>query len=155
GLDKAVALSNFCFAIPLAVFGGLHLFGAQLLTGMVPKYMPFGSSFWVYFIGIALIAAALSIATKIKAHWSGVLFGIMMFSFVLMLYLPFAIKNPHARITRTIVFRETSFGGAAWILAGLAINGWNERTRRILILVGRICIGLAAIVFGIETLLHP
>ncbi len=29
GLDKIVALSNLCFAIPLAVFGALHLSGAS------------------------------------------------------------------------------------------------------------------------------
>jgi NhaP-type Na+/H+ or K+/H+ antiporter len=64
GLDKIVALSNVCFATPLAVFGALHLFGPQFVRDMVPRYMP-GRMFWVYFVGAALIAASLSIATKI------------------------------------------------------------------------------------------
>src|SRR5262245_37382120 len=129
GLDKVVALANLCFAVPLAVFGALHLFGPQFVSGMVPRYMP-GRMFWVYFVGCALIAAALSIATRIAVRWSGLLVGIMMFMFVGMLYLPFALKHPDARITWTIVFRESSFGGAAWILAGIAKDGWSGPDRK-------------------------
>src|ERR1051326_6703597 len=54
GLDKIVALSNVCFAVPLAVFGALHLFGPDFVKDLVPRYMP-GRMFWVYFVGCALI----------------------------------------------------------------------------------------------------
>jgi len=154
GLEKIVALSNLCYAIPLAVFGALHLFGPDFVKGMVPRYMP-GRMFWVYFVGCALIAAALSIATKIGVRWSGLLVGIMMFLFVAMLYLPFALLHLHARITWTIVFREMSFGGAGWILAGNARDGWRGPMKSTLITVGRIVIALAAIFFGIQHFLHP
>src|SRR5262249_37494689 len=77
------------------------------------------------------------------------------FLFVAMLYLPFALRHLQARITWTIVFRETSFGGAGWILAGTAINGWSGRGRSTLFVVGRIAIAMAAIFFGIEACLHP
>ncbi len=154
GLDKIVALSNLCFAIPLAVFGALHLFGPQFVKDFVPPYMPW-RMFWVYFVGCALIAASLSIATKIAVRWSGLLFGIMMFLFVAMLYLPFALRHLQARITWTIVFREMSFGGAGWILAGNAINGWRGPAKTTLITVGRVFVTLALIFFGIEHFLHP
>jgi uncharacterized membrane protein len=152
--DKIVALANLCFAVPLAVFGALHLFGPQFVKDLVPRYMP-GRMFWVYFVGCALIAASLSIATKIGVRWSGLLVGIMMFMFVAMLYLPFALRHPHARITWTIVFREMSFGGAGWILAAIAKDGWRGKARTTLITVGRIVIALAAIFFGIQHFLHP
>src|SRR5262245_41532599 len=129
GLDKIVAVANLCFAIPLAVFGTLHLFGPQFVQGLVPRYMS-GRMFWVYFVGLALIAASLSIATKIGVRWSGLLVGIMMLMFVGMLYLPFGLKHMDARITWTIVFRESSFGGAAWILAGIAKDGWSGPDRK-------------------------
>src|SRR5437764_11437225 len=83
GLDKVVALSNLCFAIPLAVFGAEHLSAAQFIQMGVPAFVPW-HLFWAYFVGFALIAASLSIATKIQVRWSGLLFGIMMFSFVAM-----------------------------------------------------------------------
>src|SRR6476620_4497467 len=68
GLDKIVALTNVCFAIPLAVFGALHLFGPEFVKDLVPKYMP-GRMFWVYFVGCALIAAGFSIAGKVGVLW--------------------------------------------------------------------------------------
>jgi len=77
GLDKIVALSNLCFAAPLAVFGAEHLSGAKSIMLGVPSYMPW-HLFWAYFVGFALLAASLSIATKIQVRWSGLLFGIMM-----------------------------------------------------------------------------
>ena len=154
GLDKIVALSNLCFAIPLAVFGALHLSGVDFVLPIVPSYMPW-RLFVAYFVGFALLAASLSIATKIQVRWSGLLFGIMMFLFVAMLMVPGAIASHGDRIAWTIVFRESSFGGGGWILAGSASNGWREPIKRTLKGVGRILIAIAAIVFGIEHFLHP
>ncbi len=153
-LEKIVALGNLCFAVPLAVFGALHLFGPGFVSAFVPAYMPW-RMFWVYFIGCALIAASLSIATKIGVRWSGLLFGIMMFLFVAMLYLPSALAHPDNRITRTIVFRESSFGGAAWMLAGMAMGEWRGQGKNPLINVGRVFVTMALFVFGVEHFLHP
>jgi len=161
GLDKIVALANLCYAVPLAVFGALHLFGPAFVKDLVPRYMP-GRMFWVYFVGCALIAASLSIATKIGVRWSGLLVGIMMFMFVAMLYLPGGLRQMHAhipwtraRFTWIIVCRESSFGGAGWLLAAMAKDGWRGPIRTTLITVGRIAIAIAAIFFGIQHFLHP
>ena len=154
GLDKMVALTNLCVAIPLAVFGALHLFAPQFVIPIVPDYMPW-HMFWVYFVGFGLIAASLSITARIGVRWSGLLFGIMMFSFVAMIHLPGALHDPHNRILWTIVCRESSFGGGGLILAATATPGWRGRARATLITVGGILIAIAAIVFGVEHFLHP
>jgi len=154
GLEKIVALSNLCFAIPLAVFGAEHLFGPRSLMNLVPRYMP-GRLFWIYFVGCALIAASLSIATRIEVRWSGLLFGIMMFLFVAMIHLRGALANPHNRIIWTIVFREMSFGGAGWVLAGNAMDRWRSQGKSALITAGRMFIAITAIFFGVEHFLHP
>ncbi len=154
GLDKIVALGNLCFATPLAVFGALHLFGPDFIIPIVPRYMPW-RMFWVYFVGCALIAASLSIAAKIAVRWSGLLFGIMMFLFVAMIHFPGALASHYNRIIWTVVFREMSFGGAAWIFAAMAKDGWTRPVNTTLITVGRICVTLALIFFGIEHFLHP
>src|SRR5882762_6827036 len=104
GLDKIVALSNLCFAVPLAVFGAEHLSGAKFIMLGVPSYMPW-RLFWAYFVGFALLFASLSIATKIQVPWSGLLFGIMMFLFVAMVHIPRALANPRDRFACVIVFR--------------------------------------------------
>src|SRR3984893_1607480 len=126
GIGKVVALTHLCFAIPLAAFGAEHLSGGIPLQ-MVPSYMPW-RLFWLYFVGFALIAASLSIATKIQVRWSGLLVGIMMFLFVAMLHLPAAIRGG-GRIAWTVVVREMSFGGGGWVLAGMAMGGNGDGQR--------------------------
>ena len=151
GLDKVVALSNLCFAIPLAVFGAEHLSGARFIMVSVPSYMPW-RLFWAYFVGFALLAASLSIATRIQVRWSGLLFGIMMFLFVAMVHIPRVVASPGARIPWVIVFREMSFAAGGWILAGNAMSGLGKSK---LITVGRVLIAIAALFFGVEHFLHP
>jgi hypothetical protein len=153
-LNKIVVLSNMCFAIPLAVFGAEHLAAAKSLAEGVPAYVP-GHLFWAYFVGFALIAAALSIATKIQLQWSGLLFGIMMFLFDAMIHIPRTLADPHNRISWIIVLREMSFGSGAWILSGSAVEGWGARGKSVLITVGRLLIGSAAIFFSVQHFLHP
>ena len=153
GIDKIVALTPVCFAIPLAVFGAEHLSSPQSLLAGVPSYMPW-HMFWVYFVGVALVAASLSIATRRQVRWSGLLFGAMMFLFVAMLHLPGAV-TAGGRIPWTIVVREMSFGGAGWVLAGIAMGGDRNGQGKGLIAVGRVPIAIAAIFFGVQHFLHP
>lgn len=153
GIDKIAALTPLCIAIPLAVFGSEHLSSPQSLLALVPSYVAW-RMFWVYFVGFALIAAALSIATGRQVRWSGLLFGAMMFLFVAMLHLPGAIRAG-GRILWTIVFREMSFGGSGWILAGIALAKVGDARGKPLITAGRALIAIAAIVFGVQHFLHP
>jgi uncharacterized membrane protein len=153
GIDKIVALTSVCFAIPLAVFGAEHLSLPQALAAAVPSYMP-GRMFWVYFVGLALIASSLSIAVKRQVRWSGLLFGVMMFLFVAMLHLPAAIATG-SRIPWTVVVREMSFGGAGWVLAGIAMAGDRSEPGRRLIIVGRSLIAITTLFFGVQHFLHP
>ena len=150
GLDRIVALTNLCFAIPLAVFGAEHFSLGSSMIGLVPLYMPY-RLFWIYFVGAALIIASLSIATKIQVRWSGLLFGIMMILFVAMIHFPGAVRTGD-RIIWTIVIRELSFGGGGLVLAGIA---WGGLRGKGLIAVGRMLIAIAAIFFGVQHFLHP
>ena len=149
GIEKAAPLAFVCFGMALAGFGAEHLFGRQLLLPMVPRYMP-ERMFWVYFVGCALLAAALSIATKVQVRWSALLVGVLMFLFVAMLHFPGALRVG-GRTAWTVVVRELSFGGGAWVLAGVAMGGRGKGV----INVGRVLVGAAAVFFGVEHFLHP
>ena len=155
GLDKIVALSNLYFAAPLAVFGALHLSSVEFVLPMVPSYMPW-HLFWAYFFGFALLAASLSIATKIQVRWSGLLFGIAMFLFVAMMDIPGSLANPEDRFGWTLAIREMTFGGGGWILAGSAMREQGDgQSGSKLIIIGRVLIAIAAIFYGVEHFLHP
>jgi uncharacterized membrane protein len=153
GLDKIVALANVCFAMPLAVFGAEHLSDAREIMPLVPAYMPW-RLFWTYFVGVALIAASLSIAAKIQVRWSGLLFGIMMVIFEAMIIIPGVHAHPDDRFAWIFIFREFSFASGGWILAGNAMSAGGQRANK-LITLGRIVIGIAAIFYGVQHFLHP
>src|ERR1700751_1163338 len=171
GLDKVVALSNLCFAVPLAVFGALHRAAAKALATMVPSYMPW-PLFWAYFFGFALLAASLSIATKILVRWSGLLFGIAMLCFVAMMDIPGALQTPGDRFGWILAIRELAFGAGAWLLAAgarsgkmtIAVSGavtkstTNAATAQVkttFLTIGRVVVGITAIFYGVEFFLHP
>jgi uncharacterized membrane protein len=153
GLDKVVAYGNLFFALPLAVFSAEHFSAAKGISQIVPKFMPW-PLFWTYLVGVALLAASLSIATKILVQWSGLLWGIMMFLFVAMMDIPGTLAQPHNRFNWILTLRELSFGAGGWALAGGALKreglggSW-------LISVGRIIIGGAAVVYGVQHFFHP
>jgi uncharacterized membrane protein YphA (DoxX/SURF4 family) len=117
----------------------------------VPSYMPW-RLFWTYFVGFALLAASLSIATKIQVRWSGLLFGAMMFLFVAMMDIRGTLADPRNRFSWTLALREMVFGGGGWLLASSAMRGQGQR---MFITVGRVLTGIAAIFYGVETFRHP
>ena len=122
GLDKVIALTNLSYAVPLAVFGALHVAEVQFVLGGVPSYMPF-RLFWAYFVGFALLAASLSIAAKIQVRWSGLLVGLMFVLFVAMLDIPGTLADPKDRFGWTLAARELAFAAGGWLLAAPAMRG--------------------------------
>jgi uncharacterized membrane protein len=154
GLDKLIALAYVFVAAPLAVFAGEHLAGARFLMAGVPSWMP-ARLFWAYFVGFALLAAALSLSVKKCVRLSAPLLAAMFFLFVLMMDIPATIAQPHNRLFWTLALRETAFGGGALALTGLMMRQNNHRYAKTLISVARFCIGIPLIVYGIEHFLHP
>jgi uncharacterized membrane protein len=154
GLDKAHPLGRISLAIPIAVFGAEHLTSPQVIMKLVPAWMP-GKLFWTYFVGIALIAAALSFVFQVGIRLSATLLGIMFFCFVTMMDLPAAIAAPQSRIAWTLFARESAFSAGAILLA--ITSGARERTPG----ENRVAIGalyliaLVSMFYGIEHFLHP
>jgi uncharacterized membrane protein len=140
--QRLAALGPAFVAAALAAFGMEHLVASRSIMQVVPSWMP-GKLFWTYFVGIALLAAAASFALKFYVRLAATLVGIMFLSFVLLLHLPNAVANPDRQFW-AIFFRDLSFGGGAWALAGGRLS-----------VVGRYWIAAGALFFGVVYVLHP
>jgi len=110
-------IGRFLYAVPLIIFGINHFIYTQSKIGSVPDYMPL-QIFWVYFTGIALIAAGVSIITNIHAYVAGLLLALMLILFVIMIHLPGVLipENMHASMTPFL--KDTALAGGAIFIAG-------------------------------------
>ena len=154
GLGKIMPFGRLFFAIPLAVFGTEHFTNTADIANIVPRWFP-AHVFWVYLVGTALIAAALSIAVQIQSPLAATLLGVMFFSFVLLIDLPGIMAHPGNRFFWALALRETAFSGGALAYAGS--HGRSGRIRGVpgLVTVGRFFIAIPAVFFGVEHFLHP
>ncbi len=150
--DRFLATAGPCYAAPLAVFGMQHLIVGQFVMQMVPAWMPF-RLFWVYFAGVALLAAAMSIVTRRLIWLSAPLLAGMLFLFVLMIHLPNAVKVPDNRIFWVLVFRETAFAAGALLLASLGMRA--GRGAAVIVTIARFVLAVTLVFFAVEHLLHP
>jgi len=103
GLDKLIVLGSVFVAAPLATFGAEHLAAPRSLAELVPVWFP-ARLFWACLVGIALIAAALSLIAKKYVRLSVPLLAAMFFVFVFTIHIPNAIANAKDRLFWTIAF---------------------------------------------------
>jgi hypothetical protein len=117
GMRPAIKVGRFLFAVPLVVFGVQHFLYARFVATLVPSWIPW-HLFWAYFVGVAFIAAAVSIGTQIKASLSATWLGIMFLLWVLILHLPRVVAAPHNGDEWTSAFVTLVMSGGAFLLAG-------------------------------------
>lgn len=154
GLERLVVLGPTLFASPLAAFGAEHLSIASAISQVVPKWIP-APLFWVYLVGLALLAAALSLVIRRHVVLTAGLLAAMFLIFVVTIHLPNVVANPRNRILWAVMLRDTSFAAGALALAGSTSATALRTTRRWLIIAGRVLFGLPILVFGVEHFLHP
>jgi len=140
---KLIAIGPALVASALAAFGAEHFVAARSIMQIIPPWMP-GQLLWTYFVGIALLAAAASLALARHVRLAATLLGVMFLLFVLLIHLPKVVGNPEQRLTWTVLLRDLAFAGGAWSLAG---GRWA--------VIGRIWIAVAAVFFAVEYFLHP
>lgn len=149
-----LALGPVLIAASLAAFAGEHFTAARSLAALVPKWMP-SRVFIAYFVGVAHLAAALSLVARRYVRWSTIFLAIMFALFVLLLHLPNAIEHAGNRVFWIFPVRETTFAIGALALFGTEISAqWPKSSNR-LASVARVWTAMAIIYFGIENILYP
>jgi uncharacterized membrane protein len=146
--EQIKTLGRISVAISLVVFGVQHFIYGGFLATVVPAYMP-GRLFWAYFVGVALVAAAIGILTKMLARPAATMLGVMFFLFVVLLHIPRIIGNSRDGNEWTSGFVALAMCGGAWILASAAPLEEREKADPFLRL-GRYFFALAFVAFGIQ-----
>jgi uncharacterized membrane protein len=154
GLDKTLPFGRLFFAIPMGVFGTEHFTDTVNVARMVPSWMPL-HTFWVYLVGTAVIATALSVILEKHARLAATLFGCMLLLFVVLIHIPNIVATHGARLFWVIGLRDIAFSGGALALAGRQLKRTLSDGVPGLVTLWRFFVGIPAIVFGVEHFLHP
>jgi uncharacterized membrane protein len=149
-LPIAIAL----FGIPWIIFGIQHFMYASFVRDLVPAYMP-ARIFWVYFTGIAMIAAGIGFIIRRQAQLAAFLLGCMLLLFILMLHPLLLVKEPEVGIHWTRVMQDTAIMGAA---LGLAIISSGKKIAFLsspkAVLIARYCYALPLMFLGAQHFTH-
>jgi uncharacterized membrane protein len=154
GIERILPFGRLFLAIPMAVFGADHLTDASDIARLVPSWMP-AHLFWTYLVGVALIAAALSIILKKHARLAAILLGSMLLLFVVMMHIPNIVAQPRERMLWVTALRDLAFSGGAFAFAGSQMRPRPADGASWLVTLGRFVVGVAALLFGVEDFLHP
>lgn len=111
------ALSQFgryLFILPFAAFGLLHFGPLEFSLPYVPTWLP-APAFWVYFLGLCLIAFTISAIIKKLDGLASLLLAALLMIFVISIHIPKAVTGDFLGIIAT--FRDVCMAGAALLYA--------------------------------------
>ena len=114
-MDKILIASRILFAFCLTVFGIQNFMYVNYVARMVPGWIPF-HLFWVYMVGIGLIAAAVGIAINKWARLACITLGAMIFLLVAIIQMPDVVRHIHNGGVIDNALDEVGLGCCAFIL---------------------------------------
>lgn len=157
GLDKLDLFARLFYAIPLGVFGTEHFTNTAGIALGVPRWIP-AHTFWVYAVGLGFLCAALSFTVLVQARLAAALTAMTLLTFVLTIDIPAVVARPHNRFFWALALRELAFSGGA---LALALSRWSTpakqpwRAPSRAAALPRFFLGVAALFYGVQELLHP
>jgi uncharacterized membrane protein len=115
---RSLLVGRMLFAICLLVFGLTHFVASDETARMVPSWLPPGQMFWAYATGVFYVAAAVALATRVRAVLAARLAALMMLGFNVLVWLPMLINKPihFMWAGNAITF---AMAAAAWLMADL------------------------------------
>ena len=110
-MNGIIGLGKYFFAIPMGIFGIMHFVAADQMAGMAP-----GGKFMVYFTGLALVLAAVSIVIGKMDKLAAVLLAVMLLLFII----PHAQGMAENEAEMFNILKNIAMAGGALLYAGQA-----------------------------------
>lgn len=153
GVGRILVFGPVFEAVALAIFAAEHFLASRDLSTIVPRWLP-GALFWTYFVGVALLAAAVSFIAWRHVRWSASLLALLFLIIVATVDLPNLPQHIHERLFWTLTVRETVFAAGAMVLAG---SQWprGKPAGAMLIIVGRFIAACTFVFYAVQHFLFP
>jgi len=109
-------VARILFAIPILFFGINHFMNADMMSSMIPAWMP-AKLFLNYVAGGGLVLAAVAIITQISARLACLLLAVELLIFVLTMHIPTMMDgDPMGMIS---ALKDTALIGGCLVFAGV------------------------------------
>lgn len=100
----------------LVICGAQHFVYAGFVDTLVPAWIPPSPRFWTYFSAVALLAGGLGVWLPRTRWMAGLLAGVMIFLWVVLLHIPRSVTMRSA-FELAGVFEALAMAGVAWLVA--------------------------------------
>ncbi len=117
-MRRITDLGRIIFAIPFALFGINHFLMMDYYVGMITSFIP-GGAYTIVLTGIMMIAASISIISKIYVKFSTILLAILLFIFIVTIHIPHLITESDKTITIVALLKDISLMGGSLMIAGI------------------------------------
>ncbi len=110
-MNSIIGLGKYLYALPMAIFGIMHFLAADQMAAMAP-----GGKFMVYFTGLALILAGVSIIIGKMDKLASVLLALMLLLFII----PHAQNMANDEGEMINILKNVALAGGALLYAAQA-----------------------------------
>ena len=117
-MKKLTTIGRILFAIPFAIFGINHFLMQDYYLGMLTSIVPLGA-YTIILTGIMLIAASISIITKVLVKFSTLLLAILLFIFIVTIHIPHLFIDADKTITIIALLKDISLMGGSLMISGI------------------------------------
>jgi uncharacterized membrane protein YphA (DoxX/SURF4 family) len=117
-MKKLTTVGRILFAIPFALFGINHFLMLDYYLGMLTSFVPLGA-YTIILTGIMMIAASISIITKVLVKFSTLLLAFLLFVFIITIHLPHLFTDADKTITIIALLKDISLMGGSLMIAGI------------------------------------
>jgi hypothetical protein len=115
--QRAARLVRWTFGLCSIDFGVANLTAVWTVVPMIPKWMPFGATFWAVLTGIAFILAGVAIISGVLDVLAARLLGLMLVVFSALALAPLIFSSPRDHGSWGANAYNLTAIGAAWIVA--------------------------------------
>jgi len=117
-MKNLTTIGRILFAIPFALFGINHFLMLDYYLGMLTSFVPLGA-YTIILTGIMLIAASISIITKILVKFSTLLLALLLFIFIVSIHIPHLFADTDKTISIIALLKDISLMGGSLMIAGI------------------------------------
>ncbi len=111
------SLGRWLFILPFSIFGLLHFMNVKgMAENIVPSWLP-APDIFVYITGVALIAAAISMAIGKKDQLAALLLALFLLLVVLTVHVPNAMDPTKGQMSITLMMKDIALIGASLLFA--------------------------------------